>query len=109
MKRSIRIIPDGPLLLQNLVTFVGDILHDLRNGAIQNTTQIIDGCGVERLVVTQLVDGRTGDAMVFDQCVGGFSGGMQGPPKRRIGDHGPHPLLVSISIIECTLYLDYAR
>jgi hypothetical protein len=52
-------------VLQHLILIAGDIFHDLRYGTAQNPAQVIDGGGVQRLVVSQFVQGGTGNAMIF--------------------------------------------
>lgn len=70
--------------LQSLIVFVRNILQDLFHRTVEDSTQIVDGGGVDGLVVSQFVDGGTGDAVVFDECIGGFPGSAQGFPEGRV-------------------------
>jgi hypothetical protein len=57
-------IGDG--LLQHLIIYAWHILHHFFHRAVENTAKVIDGGGVQRLVVSQFVQGGTGNAMIFN-------------------------------------------
>ena len=75
------------IFLQDLVLVGWDIFHNALHGASEDAAEVIDGGGVQGLVLTELIDGGTGNPVVFDQCIGGLRRIAQGVPKWSVRYH----------------------
>lgn len=73
--------------LSYLVLVGRDILRNILNPTIQNTTQVIDGSCIHWLVFPQLIDRSTGNAVFCDQGVGCFLRIFQCFPKWTVVNH----------------------
>ena len=74
--------------LQKLILLRGNIAHDPLHRAGKDPAKIIDGGGIQGLVLSELVNGGAGDFVPFDQGVGGFLRSLKGFPKGGIVNHG---------------------
>ena len=57
------------------------VTHHFLNIAVENTTEVVDGGGVHRLILPEFINGRAGDMVVPDKGIGGFMGAPQRLPK----------------------------
>ena len=79
--------------VNDLIFAAGGIGHYIFNTTVQNETQIIDRCGIQRFVFAQFINDSTGNVMFFDKRIGGFIRPFQCFPKWRINDHLSAPVL----------------
>lgn len=76
--------------------------------AVQDAAEVVDGGGVQGLVLTELVDGGAGEVVVLDQGVGGLAGCAERFPEGGVDDHEVPP--EPFSFMVCGgLFLDYSR
>ena len=78
-------------VLQKLVIAAGDIDQNVLDFAVQDTAQVVECGGIQRLVFAEFVDGGAGNPVVFNQGIGGFVGFAQCGPEGCVRNHNATP------------------
>lgn len=91
---------------KGLVLVRGDIGHDVLHVAVEDPAEVVDGGGVQGLVLAELVQGGAGDMVVFDEGVGGLGGCFQRLPEGGVDDHGGTSAVLFLSMVCGGLFLD---
>ena len=73
------------------------VTHHFLNIAVENTTEVVDGGGIDGFIVAQAINGGAGNVVLVNQRVRGFFGLLQGSPEWLICNHTGSPLMVRIT------------